>query len=196
MNSKSNGKEKKYFSAMEAAKICGVVNQTVINWINNGHLKGVKSPGGHFRIYTQDLVAFMIKQGMEIPDFLKESYGQKSLLIVDDDKGFNNVMCTYIKKNIPDVNVVQAFDGFEAGTQVVQNKFACIILDLDLPGVDGFGICRKIMEMDGVKRPSIIVVTGMQDEESEKRCMETGVAYYIKKPVSLSSLLPLVKESL
>ena len=39
------------YSAMEVAKICGVVNQTAINWIRNNYLKASTTPGGQFRVY-------------------------------------------------------------------------------------------------------------------------------------------------
>ncbi len=47
------------FSALEVANICGVVNQTAINWIRNGHLKAFTTPGGQYRIYAEDLVDFL-----------------------------------------------------------------------------------------------------------------------------------------
>ena len=55
------------YSAMEAARFCGVVNQTAINWIKAGHLKAFKTPGGQFRVYPEDLAAFMESRRMQIP---------------------------------------------------------------------------------------------------------------------------------
>ena len=43
------------FSALEVANLCGVVNQTAINWIRNGYLKAFVTPGGPFRIYTEEI---------------------------------------------------------------------------------------------------------------------------------------------
>ena len=53
-------KEKKVriFSALEVADICGVVNQTAINWIKNGFLKAFMTPGGQYRVYAEDLFTF------------------------------------------------------------------------------------------------------------------------------------------
>ena len=55
------------YSAMEVAKICGVVNQTAINWIRNNYLKASTTPGGQFRVYPDDLVEFMEKNDMQVP---------------------------------------------------------------------------------------------------------------------------------
>ena len=43
------------YSALEVANICGVVNQTAINWIRNGYLKAFSTPGGQYRVYQDDL---------------------------------------------------------------------------------------------------------------------------------------------
>ena len=42
------------YSALEVANICGVVNQTAINWIRNGYLQAFSTPGGQYRIYLED----------------------------------------------------------------------------------------------------------------------------------------------
>ena len=55
------------YSALEVANICGVVNQTAINWINNGYLTAFKTPGGQYRVYPDDLVNFMSSRNMHIP---------------------------------------------------------------------------------------------------------------------------------
>ena len=61
------------FSALEVANICGVVNQTAINWINTGHLKAFKTPGGQYRVYPADLISFMRDRKMKIPKELLET---------------------------------------------------------------------------------------------------------------------------
>ena len=48
-------KKIRIYSALEVANICGVVNQTAINWIKNSHLKAFTTPGGQYRVYSEDL---------------------------------------------------------------------------------------------------------------------------------------------
>ena len=43
------------YSALEVANICGVVNQTAINWIRNGYLKAFSTPGGQYRVYLDEI---------------------------------------------------------------------------------------------------------------------------------------------
>ena len=82
------------YSALEVANICGVVNQTAINWIRNGYLKAFSTPGGQYRVYQDDLIDFMNKRHMRIPsDLIGESEPSdgKCILVVDDDRGLNSV---------------------------------------------------------------------------------------------------------
>lgn len=187
------------FSALEVSNICGVVNQTAINWINNGYLKAFKTPGGQFRIYPDDLAAFMKQRKMQIPENLlslcKSKFVEKTLLIVDDDKGLNSVIAKFIEKKIPDAEIYQAFDGFEAGSLMSEKRPSCFILDLNLPGIDGFDLCRRIFESDRYGNPEIIVVTALEDPETEKKVKELGVASFLKKPLDLGVLSDLVSKA-
>ena len=55
------------FTVFQASQYCKVSPQTIINWIDQGHIKAYKTPGGHRRINIKDLEFFMQKQGIPIP---------------------------------------------------------------------------------------------------------------------------------
>ena len=59
------------FTTYEASKHCGVTLATVINWVEHGILPAYKTPGGHRRIKKEDLIEFLKKYNMPIPDKLK-----------------------------------------------------------------------------------------------------------------------------
>jgi CheY-like chemotaxis protein len=190
------------YSALEVANICGVVNQTAINWIRSNYLKAFKTPGGQFRVYPDDLAEFMVSRNMRIPaDLLgqcsnKSNLISRSILIVDDDAGFNNVMAKYIEKKFDTIQIYQAFDGFDAGSQMTEKRPKCVILDLDLPGVDGFDLCRRIKESETFGKPAIIIVTALQDADVEKKCIDLGVSRFFKKPISFEELVDAIKKVL
>ena len=199
--SKKSDEKSVVYSALEVARICGVVNQTSINWIKNGHLKAFKTPGGQFRVYPDDLVEFMKMRDMRIPEKVVAQCKNNSketkkikILFVDDDESFNNVSVSLLQKSLPDAEIYQAYDGFEAGSMAVKKMPDCLILDLSLPGVDGIKICRTISTSDAFGKPQIIIVTAMEDEETEKTCRDLGVKYYFRKPVFIPELVTAVKE--
>ena len=111
----------KIYSALEVANICGVVNQTAINWIKKKYLKAFMTPGGQYRVYGEDLTDFMVARGMKIPTDLKEFlHGEsKSVLFVEDDDQFAWQFLDEIKSEYPNCNVDRAFDGFDAGNKLI-----------------------------------------------------------------------------
>ena len=173
------------YSALEVANICGVVNQTAINWIHNGHLKAFTTPGGQYRVYKEDLIAFMKERNMRFPDDFNEKL---SVLIVDDDKAINLLLKKYISKNYPEAEIFQAYDGFEAGILVSENKPNLIFLDLNLPGVDGFSLCEKINKTESFGNPRVFVITSLQDEGIEERVKNLGAKEFFQKPIDLSAV--------
>lgn len=190
------------FSALEVANICGVVNQTAINWINTGHLKAFKTPGGQYRVYPYHLLEFMRERKMYIPQSLLDACSgnmqnpEHSLLVIDDDVAFNSVVVKFISDRMQDLKVNSAHDGFEAGVQMSSSHPRCIILDIDLPGINGLELCRKIHETEQYGKPKVIVVTALQDESIEEQVRNFGVTYFFRKPVQLAELHKAVESSL
>lgn len=193
-------KKSKVFSALEVANICGVVNQTAINWIKAGHLKAYTTPGGQFRVTPEDLYDFMTKRGSEIPEVLqaalKETHQpqEKSLIIVDDDRGLNSVIKMYLEKNFAEVKIFQAYDGFEAGTIMAQERPSLVILDLDLPGVDGFSLCKRLKTDGMFNDPYIVVVTALKDPDISERVTNLGCNYFLTKPLSMDKIGAIVNQ--
>lgn len=188
------------FSALEVANICGVVNQTAINWIRSGYLKAFNTPGGQFRIYPDDLAAFMSSRNMKIPESLLElctnsgSYELNTLLIIDDDRPLNDVIAKFMQDKFSGIHIAQAFDGFEAGILMAGKHPQCLILDLDLPGVNGFELCRRIFEGKELGNPQVIVVTALEDPDIEKRLENLGVTHFFRKPLKLDELAKIVNR--
>ena len=182
------------YSALEIANICGVVNQTAINWIRSGHLKAFSTPGGQYRVYSDDLIDFMKKRGMRIPAEIldtedKETFPKtQSILIVDDDQGLNAVLKKYLEKIFPDSPFYQAFDGFDAGLQMVDKQPYCVLLDLDLPGINGFDLCKRLKTTDEFNKPYVIIITALEDDDVKQQVLKLGADLFFKKPLNLSIL--------
>lgn len=181
------------YSALEVANVCGVANQTAINWIRNGYLKAYSTPGGQYRVYADDLADFMSERNMRVPDELlvhnTPDNLEKKILIVEDESGLNAVIKEYCNKHLPGIEIFQAYDGFEAGSLLAAKKPNVVILDLNLPGVDGFELCRKINETESFGHPAVIVITALQDSDIEQQVKKLNVYNFFRKPVALQDLL-------
>ena len=194
-----NGKKIRIFSALEVANICGVVNQTAINWIKNQHLKAFTTPGGQYRIYAEDLLEFLESRGMRIPNELIEltrNSEKRTILIVDDDRDLNSMLREILVRKLPEYTVMQAFDGFDAGRMLAENIPVCVVLDIDLPGINGHELCTKIKEDPKLNNPVVVSISGLDPEKDGKQIVEEGADAFFPKPLDFDSLVEAITEKL
>ena len=174
-------------TVFKASKYCKVSPKTIINWIEAGHIKAYKTVGGHRRINKLDLEAFMRKQGIPIPDEEVDE-GRKRILVVDDDPIIVETIVQALEEDEYDYEVISASDGFEAGIQVNHFKPHLLILDIMMPDIKGYEVCKKIKTDDETKNTKIIVLSAYLDEEKFKQMKENGADVCFSKPLPLSQL--------
>ncbi|MDD5408743.1 MAG: response regulator [Candidatus Omnitrophica bacterium] len=116
----------------------------------------------------------------------------KKIIIVEDDKDINNLIAYNLGKE--GFMVEQAFDGAGAMQRIKESVFNIIILDIMLPGIDGFDICKEIKNDIRYSRSFIVVVSAKRSEEDKLYAHLLGADYYLTKPFNLSGLLGAVKE--
>jgi len=88
-----------------------------------------------------------------------------------------------------------ASDGFAAGIQVAEFKPGFIILDLLMPGMDGFEVCKRIKGNPETSHIKILAVTGYDTTENRDRIMAEGADAYMTKPFDLNTLLEVIHET-
>ena len=186
-------KRVRIFSALEVANICGVVNQTAINWIKSEHLKAFTTPGGQYRVYAEDLIDFLEERKMRIPPELgspsDSEVDPRLILIVDDDKDLNAVLARMLQRRLPETEILQAFDGFEAGRIITERRPGLIILDFDLPGINGVSLCRRIKTDSSIGKPSVISITGFDTESMRDELLLAGADDFFAKPLDFDGLI-------
>ena len=162
------GRRVRIFSALEVANICGVVNQTAINWIRSGHLKAFTTPGGQYRIYAKDLAAFLDKRGMsasgEVLQVMMENANWNTFMIAAD-LSINDALKGEIERILPEYTIVQASDWFEIGRKFAEEKPGFVLLDADLSGVDISRFITTIKDDPFFGKPYIFLLT--DDEKAE-----------------------------
>jgi len=156
------GRRVRIFSALEVANICGVVNQTAINWIRSGHLKAFTTPGGQYRIYAKDLAAFLDKRGMsasgEVLQVMMEN-ANWNVFMIAMEQYTNDSLKQEIEGLLPGYSIIQAYDWFEIGRKLTEEKPGFVLLDAELPGVNISKFVHTVKEDPLFGRPCVLLLT-------------------------------------
>ncbi len=105
------------------------------------------------------------------------------ILIVEDEARLREVLCDYFKSRgeMP----FEAADGAAALAMAAEQEFDAVLLDIMMPGLDGYSVCRVLRQKSDVP---IIFLTALSDEEDKLFGYELGADDYITKPFSMSVL--------
>jgi DNA-binding response OmpR family regulator len=115
----------------------------------------------------------------------------KRILIIEDDRAIAAIERDYLEMN--DFIVEIAEDGISGIEKAMTGNFQLILLDIMLPGIDGFTVCRKLREHLDIP---ILIVSAKQEDIDKIRGLGIGADDYIVKPFSPSELVARVKANL
>lgn len=115
-----------------------------------------------------------------------------TVLIVEDEKAIVDILEFNLK--LAGYTVQKAFDGPDGLAMALEQKPELVLLDIMLPKMDGFAVCRSIRERDAVM--PILLLTARGEEEDKVRGLELGADDYITKPFSIKELLARVKANI
>lgn len=177
----------KTLSTFQIAKILRVNPGSVANWVDRDLVAAHRTPGGHRRVACEDLVTFLRGQKMPIPEELES--GPTRILIVDDEPAITQLIARVISAAHPDFEITEAHDGFYAGTSVATRKPHVVILDLRMPGMDGYAVCRLIKAQESTKHTEVLAMTAYPSPENQQRILECGAKLCMSKPLDMEALL-------
>jgi len=165
----------------------GVAVGSVANWIDQHELRAGRTPGGHRRIQAKDLLEFLRARNLPVPPELNPP--PPRALVVDDEKGVTTLLSAAIRQEFPEYEVIEAHDGFAAGEWVASTRPRVVILDLRMPGMDGFEVCRRIKSREDGEAIAVIAVTAHPSPEVEQKILQCGASALLTKPVDLEALM-------
>ena len=177
--------KQKTFTTFAIAKMLGVYPSTIANWVDSGKLKAFNTPGGHRRVLPEDLRGFLKQHNMPFPAVLVSE--DTKILVVDDDPKILELVTGFLKTAKKGYQILTAADGFEAGRLLGLHDPQLVVLDLKLPGIDGFEVCRQIKEQH--IRTKVLAITGYDNEENKQRIMKAGADGYLGKPFRMAKFL-------
>jgi len=118
----------------------------------------------------------------------------KRILVVDDDENILNLEKTILEQR--GFEVTGAVGGAEALDVLAKKSFDLVLLDVMMPEVDGFTVCRKIKEDPRLKDLPVIFLTAKGGGEALAEGFESGAIMYINKPFTANKLLTIVNTML
>ena len=116
------------------------------------------------------------------------------LVLIEDSK--NLALALKGALEINGHEVVWVDDGRQALMTVKKNKPAAVLLDLMLPHINGFEICKAIKTDSSVFKIPVIIMSTLADYESKQKAQEVGADYYIEKPYNLKETLAQINSYL
>jgi CheY-like chemotaxis protein len=182
----------------EMAEKADVLVSTIRYYTDIGLLKAAMTTEGGHRLYEEAptmerllRIKKMVAKGLTLPEIqaqIDQEMNTKKILVVDDEPEIVDFIKDLLKDAIPH-QFESVSDGFSAGRLVHTFSPDLVILDLLLPGVDGFQVCKSIREDPETKNAKILAVTGYDSPDIRKKIIESGADDYLGKPLDYHQTL-------
>lgn len=182
-------RNKDYLKPKEVAKLLRVEPGTVRLWTQSGKLRATTTAGGHRRFSYRDVEMFAREHNIALSNLAGD---ELRVLVVDDDKRITRMIKNILLAADPEIQVEVAHDGFSAGQTVEKFEPHVIILDLIMPGVDGYQLCKNLKKDPATVSVRIIAITGDPSPTAARKIVKLGAEICLSKPLKKEDLLSAV----
>lgn len=195
-----------YVGIGEAAKILALSRTSIQKLVDSGQLAAVKTTGGHRRILRESIEELNQKMGPKAMLRLvtPSHHGQGSpaagthpaagradelhVLVVEDDAATAALLTGILAKNYPEVKCTLATDGLDAVLQLERIRPRILITDLNMEPFDGFRLIQMVSDRSEYHAIAMVVISGMSEQEIEKRGGLPAHVLFLNKPVNMERL--------
>ena len=115
------------------------------------------------------------------------------VLVVDDNEDNAHIIRDYLESKGYPISV--AYNGSEAMALFASEKPSLVLLDVMMPGLDGWQVCREIKASPNGKNVRVVMVTALQDWMDKRQAIETGADDFVEKPFELAKLGEVVERN-
>ncbi len=183
----------RYFTSHEVGDILQVTASSVVKWIDEGILKAFRTPGGHRRVTSTELVRFAQYHGMPVPEELR-ALGISRVLVIDDEPRFLRAIERALKPYEEEIEVTTVRNGIDALLRLGSLKPDMVLLDLRMPGLDGFEVLERLSKNPETKGIRVIAMSGEMGPATVERCRSLGAETCLQKPLPTADLVQLLRE--
>ena len=117
------------------------------------------------------------------------------VLVVDDNAQNLELLMAYMEE-VPNVTIIPATNGLEALAKVASEKPDLILLDVMMPRMSGFEVCRRLKSDPETRDVQIVMVTALNEMGDHERAVDCGTDEFLTKPVNRIELITRVKSLL
>ncbi|MEN9544175.1 MAG: hypothetical protein RLZZ598_1008, partial [Pseudomonadota bacterium] len=182
-----------HLSLGKVAKRCNVSRTTVYRWIIGGHLKAYALPSGHFRVKPDDLAEFC--RAFNMPDVssqgpVRKPIGNKlNVLIADDHPDVVLLLRKITERYLPEAAIHEAVNGVDTCIAVGTIQPQLLLLDIMMPGMDGFAVLQELLRRPELANSRVIVVSAYEpfDRVEELGRLNPQIVASVRKPVSVEA---------
>lgn len=188
-----------FFGTQRVARLCQVTPATVAHWIDQGHLKGHRTPTGHRRVAVEDLVVFLRDHGMPVPPEF-ESIGpveqRDAVVVVEDDPNYRKLLLRAIQTSDLPVDLTAAPTGMDGLLEIGRVQPAVILLDFSLPDLDAAEVVERLLAPGRTLDAEVLIVTAGVSAEDIARLHRLGIKVILEKAAGLDVVLEAIGRAL
>lgn len=180
-------------STQQAAKQLGVSVRTIQLWVEAGSLAAWKTAGNHRRIYQWSVDKLQDKGKTKDGQSSEAGALRSSILIVEDDKTTQVYYESMLQMLKLEDSLYFASDGIEGLVSLGRYRPWLMLLDIDMPRMDGIEMIRSLAQQPLTRTLSIIVVSNVEQSEAIRRGLPVDCTFF-QKPISLQDLSGAIEE--
>lgn len=171
----------------EVASLVQVSPSSVLKWIDQGKLKAYRTPGGHRRVASDELLGFLRAHQLPVPAELEEH--RLLLLVIDDEAPYLRSLGALLSRADSRVKVELAESAMDGLLKVGLIRPQVVLLDTYMPGMDGVEVCKRLKQSEETAHIAVLAMSGRPSPELEKKFLDAGAAAFIAKPVQAAVVL-------
>ncbi|MBN2311196.1 MAG: response regulator [Candidatus Hydrogenedentes bacterium] len=168
------------------AKYCHVTADTIRKWAEAGRIRVFKTPGGHRRIRSEDLIEFLHENGIPLHPDLSSS-GTR-ILVIESERSVVAVVRRFLERSQTPFEVEVAMDCFDAGYRMATFQPDVVLVDVETDGMDGVELCQRVKASSDHGAAHVIALGGADSAEAMTRAIEQGASAELMKPFTPDDL--------
>ena len=190
-----------HLSLGSVAKRCNVCRSTVYRWIISGQLKAYSLPSGHFRVIPADLEEFSVsfgisQQGPEGVNTRQAVPDKLNILIADDHPDALLLFRRVVERYLPNAAIHEAVNGVDTCIAVGTLRPHVLVLDIMMPGMDGFAVLQDLLHRPELITSQVVVVSAYEPftRIEELARLNPQIIACLRKPIRVEDLGRILQE--